>query len=524
MKKLDLMKSLWRPVLFTALIGVIAISVASAQLGTVLTSFSPTPVGNGRALAHDPVTGNLFFTNGGDPNIYVVTTNNVPVATLTSGINFGALSWDAKRGVLWGGAYDGTGNVYTITPAGVATFKFTFTTTDSCYGAFADKFYDGVAYDEGPTLADSDDSLWLSGDNAKTLYHVDLSGKLISSSAIPSGRCNTGIAADGKYLWLALQSGPDTPPYDIVRVDKANPTVVLSSFQFSATNPGPEGINLDVTTFPGKCALWSNQFGTNTIKAWELEPGIEPECPPTLGIDISTDTPTFTQLTNFHNNYPQYRFVIVDTWTYKLGHIRGPMPDARENLKNARLAGYKTAAYVVIDFETSYIAKKSIEQQVQEAINNIDNTATKKGVFVPGEKNNISFMAIDLEYIPQTYDINTVIKGISNAIEILKQNNIKPVIYTRKGYWNSYFKGVTAFSNIPLWESRYGTDKWPGDPDLIRDFDIKSKSEVYWTSFGGWQGRVGKQYLDQDGVGNRYSKYGLNSVDIDSFYSTMFDR
>lgn len=280
MKKSDTTKFLRRPGLFAALIGVFAIGVALAQLGTVLTSFSPAPAGNGRGVAHDPATGEIFFTNAGDTNIYVVDTTGTPIRTLSPGINFGALSWDAKRGVLWGGRYDGTGGVdqiHPITGAVTPQFAFVFPVGDSCYPQ-GTGFIDGLAYDEGPTSANGDDSLWLSDDNAKTLFNVDLAGVVIGNFPIPAGRCNTGIAVDGQYLWLALQSGPDTPPHDIIRVAKVNPTIVLSTFNFDVANPGPEDIELDVTTFQGKCALWSNQFTVNTIKAWELEEGLKPEC------------------------------------------------------------------------------------------------------------------------------------------------------------------------------------------------------------------------------------------------------
>jgi len=275
---------------------------ASAQLGTVLTSFSPATVGNGRAVALDPATGTLYYTNSGDPNIYATSTADgpdlfviSPVDAAGAPINYGALSWDAKRGVLWGGRYFPNagvpGGVDTIPAApGVqavaAHFAFAFPAGESCYGS-PPGFIDGLSYDEGPTAANGDDSLWLSDDAATVVHHVDLTGASIGSFAAPPGRCNTGIAADGKYLWLALQSGPDTPPHDIVRVDKSNPTVVLSTFAFSAANPGPEDIELDLTTFaPDHCALWSNQFGATTLTAWELEDGIKPECAIPTGIDI----------------------------------------------------------------------------------------------------------------------------------------------------------------------------------------------------------------------------------------------
>ncbi len=101
---------------------------ADAAFGDKLESFIPSPSGNGRAVAFDPATGNLYYTITGSTDIFVTDANNNPAINISPGIRFGALSWDAKRGVLWGGAYQfgELGNVYQITPEGVKTFKFTF--------------------------------------------------------------------------------------------------------------------------------------------------------------------------------------------------------------------------------------------------------------------------------------------------------------------------------------------------------------------------------------------------------------
>lgn len=291
--------------------------MASADLGDVLASFTPAPAGNGRAVAHDPLSGHLFFTNSGDPHIYVVTTTNVPVGTISpvdaagNGINYGALAWDAKRGVLWGGRYVPNagvpGGVDTIpaTTIGMVTvtpwFAYSFPAGESCYG-LAPGFIDGLAYDEGDMPMDADDSLWLSDDAATVLHHVDLTGGDIGTFAVPPERCNTGIAVDGQFFWLALQSGPDQAPHDIVRVAKSDPTAVLSSFSFGTSNiPGPEDLELDVTTFaPGHCAVWSNQFGSaTTLTAWEMEQGIKPECPAAARLDIKPGSfPNSIKLSN----------------------------------------------------------------------------------------------------------------------------------------------------------------------------------------------------------------------------------
>lgn len=243
-------------------------------------AFTPSPSGNGRAVAFDPMTGKLYYTITASTSIFITDVNNAPAASVNPGIRFGALAWDAKRDVLWGGGYQfgELGNVYQITPTGVKTFQFNFVPPGgNCYGQ-TPGFLDGLAYDEGPTLSDNDDSLWMSDDAALEFHNVDLSGNLIASFAVPanprSGNagCNTGIAVDGEFLWLALQSGPDQQPHDIVGLDKSDPTAVLSSFAFSSTNvPGPEDLAADPVTVPHTPALWSNQFGSpNALKLWTI--------------------------------------------------------------------------------------------------------------------------------------------------------------------------------------------------------------------------------------------------------------
>jgi hypothetical protein len=243
----------------------------------------PSPAGNGRAVAFDPATGKIFYTLTNSTDIYVTDAANAAATRVSVGIRFGALSWDAKRKVLWGGAYQSglLGNIYQVTPQGAATLQFNFLPSGgNCYGQ-TPGFIDGLAYDEGPTLLDSDDSLWISDDAALMVHHVDLHGNLLKSFRVPndprSGRqgCNTGIAVDGEYLWLALQSGPDQPPHDIVRVAKSDPTKVVTSFAFSDVGiPGPEGLALDFLTF-GLRTLWSNEFSfASALKLWEIGPSL----------------------------------------------------------------------------------------------------------------------------------------------------------------------------------------------------------------------------------------------------------
>lgn len=243
---------------------------AVAPFGSQLANLTPAHVGNGRAIAVDPHSGRIFYTNAGDNHIYMTDAANHDLGMLSTPSNYGALSWDSKRHMLWGGRYDGSGAFDQIDPTtGAVTpeFTFSFPVGDSCYGS-PPGFTDGLGFDRVT------DTLWISDDNARHVFHVTLAGATISSFTVPNGKCNTGIAVTGKFLWLARQSGPDQAPFDVVRVAKSNPTVVISSFAFSTPGfHGPEGIAVDRKSFVPNCTVWTNQFNTTGLIAWAVEPG-----------------------------------------------------------------------------------------------------------------------------------------------------------------------------------------------------------------------------------------------------------
>lgn len=255
-----------------------------AAFGSVLARCTPQGAANGRAVTFDPGTGHLFWTNNnGDTNIYVVdapTCAQVDVLATLPPTPIGALSWDKNRGKLWGGAYDGTGRILLITPnvgahTAVVADAFVATATitgPTCFGD-AGGYIDGLGYDGTGYPADS---LWVSGDAAQTIQHYTTTGAPISSTPVPPtpGGCNTGIAVDtGSSLWLgALTLGnPNTGPFYIVKVSKSDTATALASFTYTGPQSGgPEGLALDLVTFPGKCALWTNQFNLATLTAWDL--------------------------------------------------------------------------------------------------------------------------------------------------------------------------------------------------------------------------------------------------------------
>lgn len=253
------------------------VHAAAAPPGSVLRTLTPTPSGNGRAVAFDPSTGHLFYTNAGDPHIYVTNSSGSPITTISpvaggQPVIYGALTWQSTSagGILWGGRFDGSGAVDQIDPVTgevASVFRFAFPFFGSCYFQLPG-FIDGLAFDA------RDNTLWLGDDNATTVYHVRTNGSILARYPVPTGRCRTGIAVSGNFLWLGLQSGPDQAPYDLVRVAKDDPSTVLQDFNFGSSE-GPEGLALGPGSIGGSCALWSNQFGASTVlTAWALPQGL----------------------------------------------------------------------------------------------------------------------------------------------------------------------------------------------------------------------------------------------------------
>ena len=264
--------------------GVTATTNTPDDPGAILAQFSlPNPFGfiNGRAIAFDGKNLWANFAPSWNPetHIYEVSTNGSLIKTLDIGVGVGALAWDSKRNVLWGGNYEfgKEGRIYTINPnTGAVTLQFTFNIPfgDNCFGQ-TPGFIDGLDYDT------TTDTLWISDDGGRTVYNVSTSGIVLSSFSMSKTGfdCNSGIAFDGQSLWLVAVLSQQ-----IVHADK-NGNQMSDSFG----TPGffAEDIAYDSVSFAPKCALWANEAtsGTPKITAFEAP------CPAGKILDV----PSFKQ-------------------------------------------------------------------------------------------------------------------------------------------------------------------------------------------------------------------------------------
>jgi hypothetical protein len=270
--------------MFVAVAALMIPPTAMAAIGDLVvthTPGAPGSLGNGRAVAYDGET-TLYYTNEGDANIYNMTTGGVDIGPIPDPgrtHTCGALDYNGTHLIC--GSYDGgVANYTSIDPlTGVETILFNSTEfglstspTDNCF-SHSTNYIDGLAYDA------SDNTYWTSDDIGEILYHIDASGSLINSWAVPSRAgatdpgCNSGIAISGDFLELSLlaiepnDSGIGTP--EIVKVSKDDPTTVI--VRFTPTENLSEGLSIDPNTYAPKNVVWTHEAGTGLIKAYEVQ-------------------------------------------------------------------------------------------------------------------------------------------------------------------------------------------------------------------------------------------------------------
>lgn len=172
---------------------------------------------------------------------------------ISGGSEFGALAWDATRGVLWACKLT-PGHEQTSTDVGqIDLGTSTFTHVFNSQGCD-----NGLAYDF------TDDTLWASTDVATTVQHYSVAGTLLSSTPLPSAvGSNSGIAVAAGHLYFA---NPMTTTKKIFQVDRG----LTSSTLVASLNLRYEDMECDGETFPGKTGLWVQTNKSNRIRAYQI--------------------------------------------------------------------------------------------------------------------------------------------------------------------------------------------------------------------------------------------------------------
>jgi hypothetical protein len=232
---------------------------------------APGANGNGRAvLYHGGVIYYTVYDSTG--NIYEAAPDGTCLGVLPSGVPFASLTWDSNNNTMWAGAYDGTGNIYTVDPvSGAATFQFSTLTATTGDGSSYDGYVDGLAYDPAT------DSLWMSNDLANSgtqgIFRFSLTGTLVQQFLVDASTGgNSGIAINGGVLKLAF---PNTPEIRTYSTAWSNNALATPQATLSTGTSATEGMSFDSQSFAPNCAVWTNSAGPGDITAYEV-PCAEP--------------------------------------------------------------------------------------------------------------------------------------------------------------------------------------------------------------------------------------------------------
>lgn len=251
-----------------AALTVLWIGAAHAQPGTLIKTIALPVTGFGVSVAAD-CTGNIFYTNASDSNLYTIDKDGnlldtTPVTAAGSGtpLFMDEFAWDEGRKVLWAQEHNTNPiNVYQLDPTtGVATFAF-------AGGSSIGSFRDGIGYDG------TDDSLWISGDVSSVVDHYTTTGAFINQITPKNagggtlGFISGVVVGNGDLLYLG-QNGL----VQIVQVEKSD-----GDFLSVFASPGgtrDEGLECDPVNFAPNLALLSREAeGGGAIAVIELEPG-----------------------------------------------------------------------------------------------------------------------------------------------------------------------------------------------------------------------------------------------------------
>ncbi len=228
--------------------------------------------------------GKLYYTNSYQATLYFTDAvgtdlGSVPITDVGTGlpVSVGAISWDATRGMLWGGT-DNSGvpcQIYLIDPVtGDAVWQFTACTSSGI------GFCDGIAYDG------TDDTVWFTDDISSDVCHFRSDGFLLGilyptdAAGNPLNLISGVSVGKGNILYLGRNGLGE-----IVKVDKTTGAYISS---FATIGGRDEDLECDVINFAPLEVLWSKDAWNNTVTAIEVEEGtcVCPGEEPCFGIDL----------------------------------------------------------------------------------------------------------------------------------------------------------------------------------------------------------------------------------------------
>lgn len=153
-----------------------------------------------------------------------------------------------------------------------------------------------------------------------------------------------------------------------------------------------------------------------------------------------------------------YRLLVVDLWKGN-----GTIAGAEHALKTWREAGGIIAAYFVV-------------HDGNPAQHHFNQARANAGA----EWSRLSFVSVDVEIAP------TTAQTVRTACTLVEADGLRPIIYSRLGFWKDELGNTTQLQDVPLWDARFGIPPALGVP-----------------GYGGFEKRTGHQHEENillDGI------------------------
>jgi hypothetical protein len=252
-----------------------------------------------------------------------------------------------------------------------------------------------------------------------------------------------------------------------------------------------------------------------------------------LGVDVDFYTGPISNNVWRNLKATNKKFVIVQSWG---GRSRNEF--AASQLAGARLAGMKTAAYVLLNYdnlvcptfarpvrnERGGCAGDLIPQEQPGG-----RWQVRQGLAALGaELDNVSFIAIDVEWFASpalsldTLEQERRAENILDAIDELRLRDKRTVIYTRNGtgHWFD-ITGCATRSQSPACAALSRAIHDPAAPVALWDVQRGKPELGHFQPHGVWTRRVGRQYkLDANAFGLPAGR----TLDLNVFDLSLFQR
>jgi len=250
-----------------------------------------------------------------------------------------------------------------------------------------------------------------------------------------------------------------------------------------------------------------------------------------LGVDVDFYTGPISTKVWRQLKAANRKFVIVQSWG---GRSRNEW--ASSQLAGARSAGIKTAAYILLNYDS--LVCPTFARPVRDDRGRCSGDLipqaqpggrwqVRQGLAALGaESDNVSFVAVDVEWFASpTPSLDPVEQNrragyVLEAIEELKARHKKTVVYTRNGtgHWAD-ITGCDVGARSPVCAALFDIIHDPASPVALWDVQKGSPELDNFRPHGMWTSRLGRQYrLDA----NAFGLPAARTLDLNVFNLSLF--